>query len=298
MSDPQHPESPTASFLVERYWPGVTRPALDAAVDRVRHALPGTSGDGTPVTHVATLLLERDEVVFCIFGATSREAVEALNRRAEFPFDRIVQGTWLSWERADDRARRSSKRRGGTRSKVAGLVAAGALFLAACAGGAPQSSVPGAAGGSATASTGSTASPAPTSAGSQAGADQCSYLTTPEIETATGLEVAQSGPDARGISRCIWTLSAEGLNEIGLSVHLNSERAKQDQDFECNEGFGLKPLAGVGDSACASTVTGGEYLLSALRGDDRVLLRISSDLNNHVKNAAWAALAQSVLAKL
>ncbi len=109
-----------------------------------------------------------------------------------------------------------------------------------------------------------------------------------------------SGPDPFGISGCVWTLSGEGLNQIGLSVELDDPRATADQGSDCTVGFGLEQLEAVGDSACGDTVTGGEYPLSALRGDDRVRLRISSDTNYNdaVDKSAWATLARAILAKL
>jgi hypothetical protein len=300
-----------STFLVERYWPGVTRAALDAAVDRVRQALPSPGSDGTVVAHIATLLLDTDEVVFCLFNAANREAVEAVNERADFPFDRIVEGTWLSWPAADGHAQPPARRRRARRSVIASVGVACALLLGACGGGTPQPSGAGSASGGATtaSTTAGTAgqSPARAAASASSGAggsgpalDQCSLLTPDEITAATGLQVVRAGADPVGLSRCVWTLSGTGRNEIGLSVDLNDPSATRDQEFDCKVGFGLKPLADVGDTACASTVTGGEYELAALRGDDRVRLRISSDLNyvSSIKKSAWAALARAVFARL
>jgi hypothetical protein len=189
-----------------------------------------------------------------------------------------------------------------TGSMGLGLGVVCVLLLGACSSNAPAQapSVDGPAPGGGTASGNPAVTPALAAPGSQAGVDQCSFLTAAEIETATGLEVVGSGPDPSGISGCVWTLSGEGLNQIGLSVEVDNPRATQDQGFDCTEGFGLEQLEAVGDSACGDTVTGGEYLLSALRGDDRVRLRISSDTNynDSVDKSAWATLARAVLAKL
>lgn len=298
---PTSAPSPSSTFVVERYWPGVTRPALDAAVDRIRASLTEGFDDGEAVDHVATLLVDADEVVFCFFSAASRAAVEAVNARADFPFDRIVQGTWLSSVARDEGADRRARSGRRTRGALAGLGVACALLIGACSGGAPPPSVAGpVAGGTGSAPGGAAPSPATVAGGSQAAIDQCSLLTSAEIEAVTGLKVVGSGPDARGIDRCVWTLSGEGRNEIGVSVDLDSPRAQKDQEFECKVGFGLKPLAGVGDTACGDTVTGGEYQLSALQGNNRIRLRISEGLNYNrsIKKTAWATLAQDVLGKL
>lgn len=181
-----------------------------------------------------------------------------------------------------------------------------ALAMTACgASNAPSARTGGAAsqgapGGSGLASAAATASTVVAGGRSPSGGDQCAYLTTPEIEAATGLKVVGSGPDPFGISSCVWTLSGEGRNQIGLSVDLDSTRATKDQEFSCTVGFGLKPIEGLGDTACGDTVTGGEYELDALQGNDRLRLEVSADLNyeNSIKKSAWATLARAVLAKL
>lgn len=158
----------------------------------------------------------------------------------------------------------------------------------------------GAPGGSGSGSAAATGSAVGARGGSPSGEDQCRYLTAGEVEAATGLKVVGSGPDPFRISRCVWTLSGQGRNQIGLSVELHSTRAAKDQEFSCAEGFGLKPIEGLGDTACGSTVSGGEYDLNVLQGNDRVRLLISADLNyqSAIKKSAWAALARAVLAKL
>jgi hypothetical protein len=77
-------------FLVERYWPGVTRAAVDGVARRAQRAAQQLRREGTPVRHLLTLLVPGDEALLCLFEAPSFEAVEAANRRAEIPFDRIT----------------------------------------------------------------------------------------------------------------------------------------------------------------------------------------------------------------
>ncbi len=177
---------------------------------------------------------------------------------------------------------------------------AGALLLAGCA---ASPAAPSAGDGANPASGASSATALSTetaaSAGAQGAVDQCSYLSTAEIETATGLEVAGIEPDPSQISRCFWRLSGEG-NQIGLSVYPDDPRAIKEQEFNCTVGFGLDPLEGLGDSACADFITGGEYNLHVLRGDDRVTLRggVFDKDNQPVDESVWTTLAEAVLAKL
>lgn len=300
MAHPEPPGSPTTTFLVERYWPGVTRPTLDAAVARLRDGLSDAPVDGVPVSHVASLLVEADEVVFCLFTAASRKDVEMVNKRADFPFDRIVEGTWLSWATSGDETARPSRGRRNARTLLPGLGIACALLLGACGAGAqvPSVTAPGS-GGAAATSQGTATPTAAAVPGSRATVDQCSFLTATEIETATGQKVVSSKRESGTSGTCVWTLSREN-NLISLTVYLDDPRAAKEQEFSCKVGFGLKSVDGLGDSACGDTVTGGKYWLHVLRDDDRVTLNggLFDKDNYAVKPTVWATLARAVLAKL
>jgi hypothetical protein len=73
---------PVATFLVERYWPGVT----PAAAEAVTAALPGV---------VATIVTAADEVCFWYIEADSGAAAEAAFAAAAVPIDRISTATAL-----------------------------------------------------------------------------------------------------------------------------------------------------------------------------------------------------------
>jgi len=79
------------SFLVERYWPGVTSEKLERAVARMRDAADALSREGTRVRYVRSTLMPADEVVLSFFEAPSRRAVEEANRRTGIRFDRIAE---------------------------------------------------------------------------------------------------------------------------------------------------------------------------------------------------------------
>ena len=72
-------------FLVERYVPSTPLAAIEAATDRVSVA------SGPDVRHVVTLLVPGEETCLSIFEGRSSDAVAAVNRRAGFPVDRIVE---------------------------------------------------------------------------------------------------------------------------------------------------------------------------------------------------------------
>lgn len=90
-SAPRQGENHPSTFLVERYWPDVTRETLAAAVERGLAAQEDMSREGRRVYHLRTTLMPDDEAVFSLFEADSAEDVAELNRRADFPFDRIAQ---------------------------------------------------------------------------------------------------------------------------------------------------------------------------------------------------------------
>ena len=84
--------SPTESdptFLVERYWPGVDESLLRDALPRLDLAALEMAEEGMPVSHVGSLLVPEDQVVFSVIRAPSEEQVREVNDRAHLPVDRI-----------------------------------------------------------------------------------------------------------------------------------------------------------------------------------------------------------------
>lgn len=81
----------TPRFLVECFWPGVTREMVEAANARARAAaLPGGS-----LRFLGSLLVPGDEVVLFEFSASSSEEVVRASQEAALPFDRIAESLWL-----------------------------------------------------------------------------------------------------------------------------------------------------------------------------------------------------------
>jgi hypothetical protein len=88
--DEQRAGEGLATFLVERYWPGITEATFLAAHDRLRTAAETLHGQGIEVIHLRSTLAAGEEAVFSFFKARSMADVAEANRRGGVPFDRIV----------------------------------------------------------------------------------------------------------------------------------------------------------------------------------------------------------------
>jgi hypothetical protein len=78
-------------YLVERYWPGVTRELLLKALERSGRAMEEMTGEGTAIRDISCTLIPCEEVVFSLYEAPSASAVQQLNERAVIPVSRIVE---------------------------------------------------------------------------------------------------------------------------------------------------------------------------------------------------------------
>ena len=83
------------TYLVERYWPGVTSELLLEALDRGRHVMEQMRGEGTPVRDLSCILIPGEEVVFSVYEGPSPAAVRQFNERAGIPLSRIVEANRL-----------------------------------------------------------------------------------------------------------------------------------------------------------------------------------------------------------
>jgi hypothetical protein len=78
------------TYLVERYWPGVTIERLLEVLERGRGVMEQMSGEGTCLHHISSILSPGEEVVFWLYDGPSAAAVGQLNERAGIPVSRIV----------------------------------------------------------------------------------------------------------------------------------------------------------------------------------------------------------------
>lgn len=76
-------------YLVERYWPGVTRELLLEALSRSRRVMEEMSGEGTHVRDISCTLIPGEEVVFSVYEGPSAAAIRQFNERAGIPVSRI-----------------------------------------------------------------------------------------------------------------------------------------------------------------------------------------------------------------
>jgi hypothetical protein len=81
---------PVATFLVERYWPGVTLGAFTAAAGRVRDNEDRLRREGAAIRSVAATLVPSDDAVYWIVDAASADLIETAWERAGVGLDRIV----------------------------------------------------------------------------------------------------------------------------------------------------------------------------------------------------------------
>jgi hypothetical protein len=79
------------TYLVERYWPGVTTELLLEALNRVRRVIDEMSAEGMRIRDVSCTLIPGEEVVFSVYDGPSANAVRQLNDRAGIPVSRIVE---------------------------------------------------------------------------------------------------------------------------------------------------------------------------------------------------------------
>lgn len=79
------------TYLVERYWPGVTIEQLTKAVERGRRVMEHMSREGTRIRDISCTLVPTEEIVFSVYEGPSLFAVRQLNHRADIPVSRIVE---------------------------------------------------------------------------------------------------------------------------------------------------------------------------------------------------------------
>lgn len=79
------------TYLVERYWPGVTSERLLEALGRGRRVMEQMRNEGTRIRDISCTFIPSEEVVFSVYEGPSEAAVRQLNDRAGIPVSRIVE---------------------------------------------------------------------------------------------------------------------------------------------------------------------------------------------------------------
>jgi hypothetical protein len=83
------------TFMVECFWPGVTREAVEMANRRACEQAVELRRKGSSLRFLGSLFVPGDEIVFFQFTAVSREEVVRASREAALPFDRVTASLWL-----------------------------------------------------------------------------------------------------------------------------------------------------------------------------------------------------------
>lgn len=81
--------SGSKTFLVERYWPGLTKDQFTAAERRIRRAVRDLVRAGAAIRLVSSTFIPAEEVVLSVFEASGEEAVIDVNVRSGVRFDRV-----------------------------------------------------------------------------------------------------------------------------------------------------------------------------------------------------------------
>jgi hypothetical protein len=100
-------QGPQESFLMERYWPGVTRTDLAAAEEHLLRAADELTSDGITIRIVSSTWVPADEVVLTLVEASEQDDVLEVGRRSDYPLDRVqrvevVTGASERWRGDDD----------------------------------------------------------------------------------------------------------------------------------------------------------------------------------------------------
>ena len=76
-------------FMVERSLKGIPMDQLAAAQQRAIRTAEEMTASGTPIKYLRSTFVPEDGRCMCLFESGSCEAVEALNRKAQIPFDKV-----------------------------------------------------------------------------------------------------------------------------------------------------------------------------------------------------------------
>lgn len=78
-------------YLVERYEPGISAETLRADALRLSSAVEALRREGASIDFGGLTFVPGDEGVFASFKSTSQALVALAHRRAQVPFERIVE---------------------------------------------------------------------------------------------------------------------------------------------------------------------------------------------------------------
>ena len=83
-------------YMVERHLPGITSDQLSAAAARAKSTTAQMSEEGTPIRYLRSTFVPGEEKCYCLFDGPSADAVEQANKRAEIPYERVVEAMHIA----------------------------------------------------------------------------------------------------------------------------------------------------------------------------------------------------------
>lgn len=89
--DAAHLTDTVVTFLVERYWPGVTVESFTQATRRVDESVERLRADGASIRTVASTLVLADEAAYWVVDASSIDLVTLAFARVDIPVERVVE---------------------------------------------------------------------------------------------------------------------------------------------------------------------------------------------------------------
>jgi hypothetical protein len=81
-------------YAAKCYWPSVTERELERVADRAGHA-PAAREPQDDVAYLGALLFTADDLVLCLFEASSRAAVTRASEQLGIPCERVMDPVWL-----------------------------------------------------------------------------------------------------------------------------------------------------------------------------------------------------------
>lgn len=87
-------EPPTPTYMVECYWPAISKQQARAALAGIARAQQGVS-PGDRVRPLGCALVPSDGLALFLVGGPSAGVIRDVGRRIQLPFDRIVESIWI-----------------------------------------------------------------------------------------------------------------------------------------------------------------------------------------------------------
>jgi hypothetical protein len=78
-------------YAAKCYWPGLNEAQLRQATSRLL-----TNSSQPHITYLGAAVFAADELVLCLFEASSRGAVKHASEQAGLPCERVIETTWIS----------------------------------------------------------------------------------------------------------------------------------------------------------------------------------------------------------